>query len=602
MSFLDVSRAAEGNAADLVPFVEFCPARASQVLMVISHLYGICGNLHALETAHNDPKLRDNFAYIAANIELVIKASLRKTLRDIYDSVGRLKLAINVTNRANENIHASGGNPVDTRSALHMRTWTDMAAHFRHQSGYSLNTRLVHYQGMLSQMLNIVRRLPYDAKHYSKLEALIIPLRATQDRYEAYATTSGQVPIDLYKDYATSTPAGHDPYATAPIPGQFPSYQPYLSHLHTNGAAGQQPPFPFPPLAHTLPIGQQPPPPAAAAAAAVPIQGSYPPAPKPRDKTPDNSNRRFSIHHRPSYERERRWSQPGSNLSQDETSTALTLTDSNSGDDSRKVSHWSKKIFNSGLQKTLLERTGRLSKSYGSRMVYPQSRLDKAYDRLLEIDFFEDPPMSIFFYLRDNYRARILCRMPSIKHGAQCSTILLTDLTISREDSCIKLHRVNKKKDIWLRLEFDSIEYLVYFYCTFLALRSQDSAHPVNGITDNLIKGEKRVFQGEILENGFNHQLRLLKDRSTGAVRLESVIVEGDMKNVPVWTAFITAELKTPFWFKRTGTNTVSMASLNQGVFMDSDAYTPTVTARGAHMLRFVNDYGWFKLRPLVSC
>lgn len=89
---------------------------------------------------------------------------------------------------------------------------------------------------------------------------------------------------------------------------------------------------------------------------------------------------------------------------------------------------------------------------------------------------------------------------------------------------------------------------LVIFHCSFLSLRTHDGVRHVDNGLDHVLKGETSNFAGydvcgvqdsdkladhlgsAIRDSGFKHALRLYRDKSTGAIRLEASVLDGDMK------------------------------------------------------------------------
>ncbi len=80
------------------------------------------------------------------------------------------------------------------------------------------------------------------------------------------------------------------------------------------------------------------------------------------------------------------------------------------------------------------------------------------------------------------------------------------------------------------------------------------------------LEGEERLFSCTIIEDGYEHVLRIYRDNATGAVRLQASISSGEMQNSPVWTAFITHVLYSASWKRRAG-QTVHLADIQHIVF-----------------------------------
>ena len=130
---------------------------------------------------------------------------------------------------------------------------------------------------------------------------------------------------------------------------------------------------------------------------------------------------------------------------------------------------------------------------------------------------------------------------------------------------------------------------MVLFYCTFMALRSQDSGKPIRQIDDHELAGEKEIFGGKIVDDNYLHALRVFRDRYSKAVRLQASVLTGELTRTPVWTAFITHHLASRSWLVRPAPKLVFLRDLRRYVF--TSEYTPQTTARGEHVLDFKSEH-----------
>lgn len=125
--------------------------------------------------------------------------------------------------------------------------------------------------------------------------------------------------------------------------------------------------------------------------------------------------------------------------------------------------------------------------------------------------------MTIYFFLRDSdHRVRIVIKIPHRTRPSEYFCLPLNMLEILRQGSCLQLCRRRHggtQLVLWATLKFTTIEseyltlfgimsYLtgssgmVIFFCTFLALRSQDSGRPVDNIRDYEMEDEEELFGG----------------------------------------------------------------------------------------------------------
>lgn len=184
---------------------------------------------------------------------------------------------------------------------------------------------------------------------------------------------------------------------------------------------------------------------------------------------------------------------------------------------------------------------------------------------------------------------------------------------------------------------------MVIFFCTFLALRSQDSGRPVDDIKDYELDEEEEIFGGQvnpfkrllsqfvcvywlwacsqIIDDGYLHALRIYRDTVSGAVRLQASIHKGEMKRcvlacyvmtcallivlclvslrAPVWTAFITHHISSSAWLRRPEPKTIYVRELRRAIF--SSEYAPPKTQRGEHILQFTSRSGRLAPKSLIT-
>lgn len=116
----------------------------------------------------------------------------------------------------------------------------------------------------------------------------------------------------------------------------------------------------------------------------------------------------------------------------------------------------------------------------------------------------------MLFYVREeDHRARIVC---SASREHYCLPLNLLEI-VRHGPSCLQLCRRRKSGSeliVWANLKFTTIEgtylnwgflitaliciVMILFFCTFLALRSQDSGKPVAQIRDFELDQEEELF------------------------------------------------------------------------------------------------------------
>ena len=138
---------------------------------------------------------------------------------------------------------------------------------------------------------------------------------------------------------------------------------------------------------------------------------------------------------------------------------------------------------------------------------------------------------------------------------------------------------------------------MVLFYCTFVAMKRQDRREvPHESLLDDSelsnADGEKVEFGGKVRHGELRHGLRLFRDRASGVVRIEASALRGPMKDVPLWTAFITKYADDPDWAHLEGGGIVSLAALRPPPYVFLAGYEPPMNGSGEYLLQFTTTDG----------
>ncbi|OAP63135.1 hypothetical protein AYL99_02362 [Fonsecaea erecta] len=263
--------------------------------------------------------------------------------------------------------------------------------------------------------------------------------------------------------------------------------------------------------------------------------------------------------------------------------TFSTLSQTSSVDSD--TNHWATKIF-SNLPSTPLEVDPNSSCCFGDVDNRYRRRPGPEYERILQLKFPGGLRTKFYWRARD-YRTKLVCEWYDHRKNPRQSCFPLSELHIKRSGSALYLccPTVKGASTCWTSLNFTSYEWLVIFHCTFLSLRSHDSTSLFRNI-DHDLDGEVLNFAGAIRDGGYRHVLRLYRDKRTDAMRLEASVLDKEMKDTPIWTAFITHKITSPSWCRwPKNSSTVYLAELQRHVF--SSEYSPHVRANGEHLLDF---------------
>ncbi|KAL8690451.1 MAG: hypothetical protein Q9218_004105 [Villophora microphyllina] len=94
-------------------------------------------------------------------------------------------------------------------------------------------------------------------------------------------------------------------------------------------------------------------------------------------------------------------------------------------------------------------------------------------------------------------------------------------------------------------------------------------------------------LRARIVDDHYEHALRVFRDRDCGGIRLQASVLTGELKRKPVWTAFITTHIESQRWMRRADPRTIHLADLQQYIF--STEYNPQLGPVGQHELRFTS-------------
>lgn len=187
-------------------------------------------------------------------------------------------------------------------------------------------------------------------------------------------------------------------------------------------------------------------------------------------------------------------------------------------------------------------------------------------EELLRMKFASDFIVR-FWRCNKTQKTRIVCQVGRRSSAERYHSAMdMAWLTIWREGPLVHLRFKNTK---WATLSFANIEDLVVFYMTFLVLR-QLGRHPPDLDHEMDMDEEFVVFSGLISDDeGGEHFLRVFRDENTGAVRLAAFVKDGDLHQLPVWTAFVTPYVFQKGWLTRQSSR-VQLASIHLVSFSDT--------------------------------
>ncbi|PQE25798.1 hypothetical protein CJF30_00000510 [Rutstroemia sp. NJR-2017a BBW] len=134
---------------------------------------------------------------------------------------------------------------------------------------------------------------------------------------------------------------------------------------------------------------------------------------------------------------------------------------------------------------------------------------------------------------------------------------------------------------------------LVLFHCSFLALKARSLSTTFIAPEEYRIEGERRLFQGQILDDNFQHSLYIFQDDLTHAYRLHAAVGNGELRRCPVWTAFVSElQMNSDTWIERHSRHRVRVKDLQIFVFCNEYRRKAQIRRHGEFELNFTHSAG----------
>ncbi|RYP05744.1 hypothetical protein DL764_003602 [Monosporascus ibericus] len=217
-------------------------------------------------------------------------------------------------------------------------------------------------------------------------------------------------------------------------------------------------------------------------------------------------------------------------------------------------------------------------------------------DRISVIFFLQGIDQAPFLFIRsfDNLGEPWVSRRGAhelcIRRGSS-STLILNRWSNS------ELH---KKR--WAALRFVTWEELVLFHCAFVCLKAHSLLTVKVDPDEFILNKERRLFQAQIIDDGFHHSLMVYEDQVTKGIRLHAAVWDGKLRHCPVWTAFITPHCFSPAWLVRKSPHRIWLKDLDPFVFCER--YRPQNQCNNkvcAFELDFVNEEAATRFKEIFS-
>ncbi|KAL2128184.1 hypothetical protein VTI74DRAFT_9546 [Chaetomium olivicolor] len=234
--------------------------------------------------------------------------------------------------------------------------------------------------------------------------------------------------------------------------------------------------------------------------------------------------------------------------------------------------HWAEQIFSLPLPSRTALKHLRPSGSFGP--FYPMGHLTIPQDsKMLFRRSFNNDAIALEVFLSTTDQCPYFLLRTIQNETPWYSLFGAHELCIEREGSALQLKRWSRSEHcgkLWAALYFLTWEEMVLFYCTFLALKARNlltvQIHP----NEFHLRRERRLFQAQIIDDQFRHSLIVYEDIQTKGLRLHAAVWEGELKECPVWTAFVTHQSQSPTWLSRRSRHRVWLKDIQLYVFCNT--------------------------------
>ncbi|KAF5600136.1 hypothetical protein FPANT_2714 [Fusarium pseudoanthophilum] len=266
--------------------------------------------------------------------------------------------------------------------------------------------------------------------------------------------------------------------------------------------------------------------------------------------------------------------------------------------------HWAEKIFSLPLPSRTPLKHQQSSKAYGPHAPWSQVRMPSDA-RILFIRSFNERQITLIVYQSGRDRCPYFLLRTSHMGTPWFSLRGAHELCVERNGSSLQFWRWSSSEHcpkMWANLCFMTWEELVLVYCCFLSFKTRNSLTVQVANEDLALWGERKLFQARIVDDGFMHSLIVYEDYVTKGVRLHAAVWDGDLRQCPVWTAFITHQSASPKWIKRVSKTRVRLADIQLYVFcQEYRQQNQRINRAGAFEIRFVSEEAAKRFKELFS-
>jgi len=255
--------------------------------------------------------------------------------------------------------------------------------------------------------------------------------------------------------------------------------------------------------------------------------------------------------------------------------------------------HWAEKIFDDQPHSITGLKHRRGSKCFGPPMVESRLGIPPQSKVLFKLPFDKNK-LSVTLYLHADGAdiTRLLCRWVDPYFNPSYSCYGVHELCVRRKGSSLQFRRWSNnyaQSKIWMALFFKTWERMVLFHAAFVALKARCPLTISINPDDYSLAGERTLFRGQIIDDGFEHSLAVIQDDKCGGLRLHAAVWNGELRKCPVWTAFVTHSSASPNWLDRRSGHRIWLKEIYPYVFCANYKKRRQMRGRGEFEIYFVD-------------
>ncbi|KAG7151257.1 hypothetical protein HYQ46_012980 [Verticillium longisporum] len=187
--------------------------------------------------------------------------------------------------------------------------------------------------------------------------------------------------------------------------------------------------------------------------------------------------------------------------------------------------HWAEQIFSIPLSSRTALKQAKSSTSWGPHTPWGRHLAIPRDPKILFRRPFDNDRLALMVYISPLDQGSYLL-LRSFQNGAPWYALRGThELCISREGGALQLRRWSTTAQCakaWATLVFKTWEEMILFHCTFMSLKAWNTLTIQISPKEYKLSSERRLFQAQIIDDGFRHSLIRLTSRAIAVTHQSS--------------------------------------------------------------------------------